>query len=84
MPKTSESPDDDQGFIPFTDLNAVPAEIAIHQGARLTLEQVNEIIPRAYKLGTSDLPNMGAAWAEFRETHRIENTIWVTGNGDSA
>jgi hypothetical protein len=72
------------GFIPFSDLNAVPSEIAIHQGARLTLDQVNNLIPRAYELGSQALPNMGAAWVEFRNTHQIDNNMWVAKNGDLA
>jgi hypothetical protein len=79
MPETEAEA---QSFMPFKDLNDVPKEVALHQGARLTLEQVNELIPKAYALGSPDLPNMGEAWAEFRASHHIENTIWVAGNGD--
>jgi hypothetical protein len=72
-------------FTPFADLNAVPQEIAVHQGARLSLDQVNTLIARAYALSEiENSPDLGAAWSEFRESHYVENTIWVEGNGNNA
>ena len=83
MPESLPDPlPEPPSFTPFTDLNAVPDEIALHQGARLSLEQINELILRAYELGSNGLPNLGTAWEEFRGTHQIENTLWVKNSGN--
>jgi hypothetical protein len=72
-----ESKAEEIQFVPFKDLNAVPAELMLHQGARLTLEMVNTLCDRAYELGTPASPNLGEAWVKFRDSHRIENDLWV-------
>ena len=66
-------------FTPFTDLNNVPEEIALHQGGRLTIEMINAVVTRAYESATvPHFPNMGTAWAEFEQAHEIKpnESIW--------
>jgi hypothetical protein len=53
-------------------------------GARLTLKQVNWITKRAQELGTKDTINVGAARAEFRESHVVKDNQWVQKNSGPA
>jgi hypothetical protein len=71
------TPESEVTFVPFLDLNDVPVDLAQRQGAALSLDMVNEVVQRAYELGTPTCPNTGKAWSEFGDNYTIQNNLWV-------
>lgn len=70
----------------YTDIYQAPKHLRIYRSARLSLEQINEMIADAYanllppKEGVRDttIPDFGGAKKRFEEGHEIENGFWVT------
>lgn len=71
----------------YKNLNEVPERWRKLKGARLSVEQVNEICKRAYELGeereiegeTIFQWNRAAAQDEFMKAHTIVGDIWISG-----
>lgn len=61
----------------WENLNEVPDALRLHKGARLNLEQVEEVVKKAYELESDGNPNLGAAWIEFEQKYTIESGLWV-------
>jgi hypothetical protein len=75
---------DEQPYV-FKDIYQAPAHMRIYRGARLSLDQINEMIADAYanKLpaeeGVRDtaIPDYGNAKKRFEEKHEIVTGFWV-------
>lgn len=61
----------------WENLNEVPSTIAMHKGARLSFDQVQQVVGRAYELKEDSNPNLGAAWVEFEQDHFIASGLWI-------
>jgi hypothetical protein len=65
----------------YKDLNEVPLRWRTYKGARLSLEQINNIISFAcenpIETETGDIPNYAAGREELENTHEILKGFWI-------
>ena len=60
-------------------LNEVPDTLKIHQGSRLSLEQVKAVLHNALRIGNGEVNlGLGEAWIEFRRDYTSYGDIWLT------
>jgi len=65
--------------MPWTSITAAPDNLKIHQGAKLTLAQINkwaEIYDAVKASGSAENP-AAVAWAQWEELYRKEGDHWV-------
>lgn len=69
----------------YTDIYQAPKHFRVHRSARLSLEQINNLIADAYVnmlppeegIRETNIPDFGGAWKRMEEAHEIENGFWV-------
>ncbi len=84
MDETKETVNTEQPAV-YTDIYQAPKHWRLHRGARLSVDQINEIIADAYDnmlsaepdVRETAIPDFGGARARFEEKHSIENGFWV-------
>lgn len=82
---TSEYVQTDEKPHVFTDIYEAPANLRMYRSARLSLQQINDLVADAYanKLpveeGVRDtiLPDIGGAKQRFEATHKVKSGFWV-------
>ena len=61
----------------YQSLSEVPQSWRKLKGGRLSLEQINTIVGRAYALSQGGNPVYGAAQQEFMSQNKLHNGLWV-------
>lgn len=65
----------------YTEIYEAPAHLRKYRSARLSLQQINDIIADAYtnriESGDTTLPDYGGAKKRFENTHEIVSGFWV-------
>ena len=74
----------EQAYV-YQDIYEAPKHLRIHRSARLSLEQINELVADAYSnmlpkeegVRETPIPDFGGAWSRFEEKHRVDSGFWV-------
>ncbi len=69
----------------YTDIYQAPKHLRVYRSARLSLDQINDLIADAYAnmlpveegIRETAIPDFGGAKTRFEETHVIEKGFWV-------
>ena len=68
----------------YEDIYEAPAHFRVYRSARLSLNQINELIADAYanilsisEERETDIPDFGGAKKRFEDAHEITNGFWV-------
>ena len=91
MDETKETVTNTEQPAVYTDIYQAPKHWRLHRGARLSVDQINQIIADAYAnmlpvepdVRDTAIPDFGGARARFEEKHAIEKGFWVERKEDS-